>query len=257
MAQEKSEQIFFVQPKAHQNKFADLNKTVPADPLRMIAFLSSVKQPTRRLAFLRRLPGTRSSQRKRVRLMLLPHVAVNRATSSTVATNIAITIKLTDMIVMITNLIIVIETIDTMIVVDAMTRMQRTASPTTRRMIASAITSRKRVTRPCTMTIPLHQALAICPEKGVDLDLLRALALVLALAQAAGATKTIMSNNMITSQAQHPNAGVCTPRTMITDITISRTRAIAFLPPSLPQRQREIIAPRNRESCKQSKNSHV
>jgi hypothetical protein len=38
MAQEKSEQIFFVQPKAHQNKFADLNKTVPADPLRMIAF---------------------------------------------------------------------------------------------------------------------------------------------------------------------------------------------------------------------------
>jgi hypothetical protein len=37
-AQEKSEQIFFVQPKAHQNKFADLNKMVPADPLRMIAF---------------------------------------------------------------------------------------------------------------------------------------------------------------------------------------------------------------------------
>ncbi len=35
--QEKSEQIFFVQPKAHQNKFADLNKTVPANPLRMIA----------------------------------------------------------------------------------------------------------------------------------------------------------------------------------------------------------------------------
>jgi hypothetical protein len=37
-AQEKSEQIFFAQSKAHQNKFADLNKTVPADPLRMIAF---------------------------------------------------------------------------------------------------------------------------------------------------------------------------------------------------------------------------
>jgi hypothetical protein len=37
-AQEKSEQIFFAQPKAHQNKFANLNKTVPADPLRMIAF---------------------------------------------------------------------------------------------------------------------------------------------------------------------------------------------------------------------------
>jgi hypothetical protein len=37
-AQEKSEQIFFAQPKAHQNKFADLNKMVPSDPLRMIAF---------------------------------------------------------------------------------------------------------------------------------------------------------------------------------------------------------------------------
>jgi hypothetical protein len=37
-AQEKSEKIIFVQPKVHQNKFADLNKTVPTDPLRMIAF---------------------------------------------------------------------------------------------------------------------------------------------------------------------------------------------------------------------------
>jgi hypothetical protein len=38
MAQEKSEQIFFAQPKAHQNNFTDLNKTVPSNPLRMIAF---------------------------------------------------------------------------------------------------------------------------------------------------------------------------------------------------------------------------
>jgi hypothetical protein len=37
-AQEKSEQIFFAQPKAHHNKFADLNRMVPADPLKMIAF---------------------------------------------------------------------------------------------------------------------------------------------------------------------------------------------------------------------------
>jgi hypothetical protein len=36
--QEKSEQIFFTQPKVHQNKFTDLNKTVPTDPLKMIAF---------------------------------------------------------------------------------------------------------------------------------------------------------------------------------------------------------------------------
>jgi hypothetical protein len=42
---------------------------------------------------------------------------------------------------------------------------------------------------------------AICLEEGVDLvpDLLFAFALILALAQAAGAMKTIMSNNMIAS----------------------------------------------------------
>jgi hypothetical protein len=37
-AQEKSEQIFFAQPKVHQLKFADLNKTMPTDPLKLIAF---------------------------------------------------------------------------------------------------------------------------------------------------------------------------------------------------------------------------
>ncbi len=38
MAQEKSKEIFFVQSKAHQNKFLDLNKMVPTEPLKMIAF---------------------------------------------------------------------------------------------------------------------------------------------------------------------------------------------------------------------------
>ncbi len=143
-----------------------------------------------------------------------------------------------------------------MIMVNATTRTQGTTSPTTRRMIASAITSRKRATRPCTMTSPLCQVPVIRPEDGVDLvsDLLCALALVLALAQAAGATITIMLNNMIASRAQPPNVGVRIPRTMMTDITITRTRAIAFLPPSLLQRQREVIAPINKESRQQSMN---
>ncbi len=106
------------------------------------------------------------------------------------------------------------------------------------------------------MTSPLRQAPAICPEEGIDLvpDLLCALALILALAQAAGATKTIMSNNMIASQAQPPNASVRIPRTIMTDFTIVRTRAIGFSPPSLLQRQREVIAPRNRELLLQSMN---
>ncbi len=38
MVQEKCEQIFFAQPKAHQNKFANLNKMVSTDPLKMITF---------------------------------------------------------------------------------------------------------------------------------------------------------------------------------------------------------------------------
>jgi hypothetical protein len=41
-AQEKSEKIFFVQPKVHQNNFPDLNKTVPTDPLKMIAFFEQL-----------------------------------------------------------------------------------------------------------------------------------------------------------------------------------------------------------------------
>jgi hypothetical protein len=183
---------------------------------------------------------------------------MNRATSSIIVTNIATTIEATGVIATIADLIIVIKTINAMIVVNATTRTQRTTSPPTRRMIASAITSRKRATTPCTMTSPLHQALAICPEEGVNLVpyLLCTLAIVLALAQAAGATKTIMSNIMIASRAQPPNACVRIPRTMMTDISIARTRVIAFLPPSLLQRQREVIAPRNRELRQQSTNSY-
>ncbi len=108
------------------------------------------------------------------------------------------------------------------------------------------------------MTSPLCHALAIHPEEGVDLvpDLLRTLVLLLALTQAAGATKIIMLNNMIASQAQPPNAGVPILRTMMMGITIARTRAIAFLPPFLLQRQREVIPPQNRESCLQSMKSY-
>jgi hypothetical protein len=109
-----------------------------------------------------------------------------------------------------------------------------------------------------TISDALCQAPAIHLEEGVDLvpDLHCALVLVLALAQAAGALKTIMSNNMIASQVQPPNMDVRTLRTMMTDITIAQSRAIAFLPPSLLQKQREVIAPRNKESRQQSMNSY-
>jgi hypothetical protein len=43
MVQKKSEQIFLVQTKVHQNKFVNLNKTVPTDPLKMIAFFEQCR----------------------------------------------------------------------------------------------------------------------------------------------------------------------------------------------------------------------
>jgi hypothetical protein len=80
------------------------------------------------------------------------------------------------------------------------------------------------------MTSP--QALAIHPKEGVDLvpDHLRALILVhgLALAQAAGATATIMLIKMTASLVQHPSKGIhpstgtCTPpRVMTADAFIA------------------------------------
>jgi hypothetical protein len=72
---------------------------------------------------------------------------------------------------------IIIERINATTVLIMTIRTLRAASPTKRRMIASTIISRKRAMRPCTMTIPLHQAQAACLEKGVALaqDLLQAL----------------------------------------------------------------------------------
>ncbi len=136
---------------------------------RWLLSLSSAKQPTRQLAFLRRLPRTRSSQRKGKRLIFLPRVAMNQATVNIAVTNTTITIKATDAIATITDLTIIIKTIDAMIVVNAMTRTQRATSPTTRRMIASVITPRKRVTRPWIMTGTLCSVPAIHLEEGVDL----------------------------------------------------------------------------------------
>jgi hypothetical protein len=150
----------------------------------------------------------------------------------------------------ITNLTTVIETTDATIAFEAMTRTQKFPSPTTRRMIASVITQRKRATRPCIMNSPLSQAPAIRPEKEVDLvqDLLCALNLGLALAQAVGATTTIMSIKMIASQAQPPSTGTHTPpRVTMADAFIALTKAILSLPPSLLRRQRRS-ATRNRES---------
>jgi hypothetical protein len=80
---------------------------------------------------------------------------MNQATVSIAVINIATIIKATNVTAMIANLTIIIEMINATITLDATTRTQRAPSPSTRRMIASTITPRKRATRPCIMTSPL------------------------------------------------------------------------------------------------------
>ncbi len=121
-AQEKSEQIFFAQPKAHQNKFANLNKMVPAHPLRMIAFFEQCQATDKVAGFLIRSPRIRSSQRKRKRLIFLPHVAMSRATASIAVATTATIIEATGATAMIADQIIVIKMNNAMIVVKVMTR---------------------------------------------------------------------------------------------------------------------------------------
>jgi hypothetical protein len=138
---------------------------------------------------------------------------MNQATISIAVVNIMTIIKATDATVTIANPIIVIKTINATIVLDMTTRTQRAQSSTKRRMIASTITPRKRVTRPCIMTSPLCQAQAICPEEGVVLvqDLLCTLILGPVLTQVAGARTTIMWSKMTAGQIRPSSAGSCTP----------------------------------------------
>jgi hypothetical protein len=102
---------------------------------------------------------------------------MNQAIISIAVVTTGTIIKAINVIATTTNLAIVIETTNAKIALNMMTRTQKAPSPTARRMIASAITPRKRVTRPCIMTNPLSRLLAICPEREVHLvqDLLHAL----------------------------------------------------------------------------------
>jgi hypothetical protein len=176
---------------------------------------------------------------------------MNQATVSIAVRNIVTIIKATNATTMIDNLAIVIKTIGVAITLKVTTRTQKAPSPMTRRMAASAITPRKGALRPCIMTSPPSQAPAIHPEKEVNFvqDLLCALNLGFALAQAARATTIIMSTKMTVGQICSSSMGTCTPqRVTMADAFIARTKAILCLPPSPLQKQRRS-APRNRVLC--------
>jgi hypothetical protein len=55
MAQEKSEQIFFAQPKVHQFKFADTMKTVPTHPLKLITFFEQCQAANKAAGILEKI----------------------------------------------------------------------------------------------------------------------------------------------------------------------------------------------------------
>ncbi len=63
--QEKSEQIFFKQPKVHQNKFAYLNKTVTTDLLRMIAFFEQCQATNKVAGILKKIAKDKKQPKER------------------------------------------------------------------------------------------------------------------------------------------------------------------------------------------------
>jgi hypothetical protein len=78
-AQEKSEPIFFAQPKAHQNKFTDLNKMVPTDPIKLIAFFEQCQATDKSSGILKKIAKDKK-QPKEKKMANLP-VAHNRESS--------------------------------------------------------------------------------------------------------------------------------------------------------------------------------
>ncbi len=99
--QEKSEQIFFVQPKAHQFKFTDLNKMVPTDPLKLIAFFEQ-SQTNKAAGVLKKIAKDKKQPKEKKTAQLPVACSRELATNSIILINIATTIKATEAIVTIT-----------------------------------------------------------------------------------------------------------------------------------------------------------
>jgi hypothetical protein len=74
----KSEQIFFAQPKAHSNKFINLNKMVPANPLRMIAFFEQCQATNKATGVLKKI----TKDKKQLKEKSMAHVLTARSRES-------------------------------------------------------------------------------------------------------------------------------------------------------------------------------
>ncbi len=63
--QEKSEEILFPQPKVHQNKFTNLNKPVPTDPLKMITFFEQCQVTDKAAGILEKIAKDKQPKEKK------------------------------------------------------------------------------------------------------------------------------------------------------------------------------------------------
>jgi hypothetical protein len=66
-----------VQPKAHQYKFADLNKKVPTDQLKLIALFEQCQVTGKVAGFLKKIAKDKKQLKEKKTLIFLPRVAVN------------------------------------------------------------------------------------------------------------------------------------------------------------------------------------
>ncbi len=115
-AQEKSEQIFLAQPKAHQNKFTNLNKTVPANPLRMIAFFEQCQATNKAAGVLEKIARDKKQLKEKSTAHVLTACSRGLSYKQHHCHKYWDYHQATDMIARISNPIIVIKTFHAMIV---------------------------------------------------------------------------------------------------------------------------------------------
>jgi hypothetical protein len=78
MAQEKSDPIFFAQPKVQKFKFADMNKMVPMDPLKLIAFFEQCQAANKAAGVLEKI----TKDKKQPKEQKMAHLPVMRSHKS-------------------------------------------------------------------------------------------------------------------------------------------------------------------------------
>jgi hypothetical protein len=240
--QEKSKEIILMQPKEHQFKFAETNKTVPTDPLWLVAFFEQCQTANKATGVLYKLKEKKQPKERR-RLIFLLLAAVTQTTGIIVARTMTI-IKATDATMTNVNMTVAIKTINTTIILVAR-RRTKGKSPTRRKMTVNTITSKRGTMRTCTMTTLLHQARTLCPKKGVApcQGLLLTHDLVLALAQTAAKGRTTMSPRMMASQAAPSSASIHTWTTIFGHVHCPKKGNTDFATFATPKEKKKNCSP--------------